>query len=72
MARRGRKSYTLDEKLQIVTENITKTEECLCKLKEEKKQLEIQIKEQRLLELDKMISESGKSFEEVKGLLFVQ
>lgn len=71
MAGRGRKAYTLEEKLQIAIKNIEKAKECLQKLEEEKNDLEIQIKAKRLEELDNMISESGKTFEEIKQLLFV-
>lgn len=66
---RGRKNYTLEEKLQIVIKDIENTELCLEKLKEEKGNLELQLKQQRLEEIDKLISESGKSLEEIKELL---
>lgn len=68
---RGRRNYTLEEKLQIVAKNIEETKDCLRKLEEEKSDLEIQIKAKRLEELDNMISESGKTFEEIKQLLLV-
>ena len=66
---RGRKSYTLEEKLQNVTNDIENTKLCLQKLEEEKKELEIQIKQQRLEEIDKMMVQNGKTFDDVMAFL---
>ena len=66
---RGRKSYTLEEKLEIVNKDIENTKLCLQKLEEEKKELEIQIKQQRLEEIDKLMVQNGKSFEDVMAFL---
>lgn len=66
---RGRKSYTLEEKLQNVTNDIENTKLCLQKLEEEKKELESQIKQQRLEEIDKLMTQNGKSFEDVMAFL---
>ena len=66
---RGKKSYTLEEKLQNVTTDIENTKLCLQKLEEEKKELERQIKQQRLEEIDKLMTQNGKSFEDVMAFL---
>ena len=66
---RGRKSYTLEEKLQNVTNDIENTKMCLQKLEEEKKDLEEQIKQQRLDEIDKLMTQNGKTFDDVMAFL---
>ena len=66
---RGRKSYTLEEKLEIVNKDIENTKLCLQKLEEEKKELEIQIKQQRLEEIDKLMTQNGKTFDDVMAFL---
>ena len=66
---RGRKSLTLDEQLAKITTEIENMESYLKEMKQEKKDLEEQIKQARLAELDEIISEKGLSFEEVKELL---
>lgn len=66
---RGRKSYTLEEKLQNVTNDIENTKMCLQKLEEEKKDLESQIKQQRLEEIDKLMTQNGKTFDDVMAFL---
>ena len=66
---RGRKSYTLEEKLQNVTNDIENTKLCLEKLEKEKKELEEQIKQQRLDEIDKMMTKNGKTFDDVMAFL---
>lgn len=66
---RGKKSYTLEEKLQNVTNDIENTKQCLQKLEEEKKELELQIKQQRLEEIDKMMTQNGKTFDDVMAFL---
>lgn len=66
---RGRKSYTLEEKLQNVTNDIENTKQCLKKLEEEKKKLESQIKQQRLDEIDKLMTQNGKTFDDVMAFL---
>ena len=42
---------------------------CLQKLEEEKKELEIQIKQQRLNEIDKLMVQNGKTFDDVMAFL---
>lgn len=66
---RGKKTYTLEEKLQNVTNDIENTKQCLQKLETEKKELEIQIKQQRLEEIDKLMTQNGKTFDDVMAFL---
>lgn len=66
---RGRKSYTLEEKLQNVTNDIENTKMCLQKLENDKKDLEEQIRQQRLDEIDKLMTQNGKTFDEVMAFL---
>lgn len=66
---RGRKSLTPEENLERIIGLIKENEDAIKKLKAEKIQVEEEIKQKRLAELDALISESGKSFEEVKELL---
>ena len=66
---RGRKKLTLDEQLTKITTEIDNMEKSLKELKSAKKDLEEQIKQARLAELEVIIAESGKTFDEVKELL---
>ena len=66
---RGRKSYTLEEKLEIVNKDIENTKMCLQKLETDKKELEQQIKQQRLEEIDKLMTQKGKTFDDVMAFL---
>lgn len=66
---RGRKTYTLEEKLQNVVNEIAELEAKLKELKIEKKELESQIKQERLTKLDDLITEMGLSLEEVEKKL---
>lgn len=66
---RGRKSLTPEENLERIIGLIKENEDAIKKLKAEKIQVEEEIHQKRLAELDTLISESGKSFEEVKELL---
>lgn len=66
---RGRKSLTLDEQLVKITEEIDNMEESLKKLKATKKDLEEQIKLNRLSELDDLIRQNGMSIEDIKNIL---
>lgn len=69
MARGRKAALTLDEQLVKITTEIENMENSLKEMKQAKKDLEEQIKQARLSELDKLISEKGLSFEEVKELL---
>ena len=55
--------------MERITSEIEEMEVSLKELKKEKKDLEEQVKMNRLAELDEMISSSGKSFDEVKEFL---
>lgn len=66
---RGKKKLTLDEQLTKVTAEIESTEATLTELKATKKELELQIHQQRLSELDELIQEKGLSFDELKTML---
>ena len=66
---RGRKNLTLDEQLAKITTEIETMENSLKSLKQTKLELEEQVRQNRLLELDKLITESGKSIEEIKEFL---
>lgn len=66
---RGRKSLTPEENLERIIGLIKENEDAIKKLKAEKIQVEEEIKQKRLAELDALISESGKSFDEIKELL---
>lgn len=66
---RGRKHLTLDEQLEKITIEIENMETSIKKMKETKKNLEEQIRQERLSELDELIKESGLSFDELKEML---
>lgn len=66
---RGKKNLTLEEQLGKISTEIENMESSLKELKKSKKELEDEIKMNRLSELDDLIASSGKSFEEVKALL---
>lgn len=66
---RGKKNLSLEEQLANITIEIESMETSLSKLKETKTELEKQIKQNRLAEIDELITASGMSIEEVKLLL---
>ena len=66
---RGRKSYTLEEQLEITINSIAETEAALKELKQKKEALEAEIKQKNIAELYDMIQQSGKSLDEVKAML---
>ena len=66
---RGKKNLSLEEQLANITVEIESMETSLSKLKETKTELEKQIKQNRLAEIDELITASGMSIEEVKELL---
>lgn len=69
MARGRKPTLTLDEQLAKITEEIENMEASLKELKKTKKDLEEQIKMNRLSELDELIAENGLSYDEVRELL---
>ena len=62
---RGRKSYTLEERLQNITDEIDSLDAKIKELKKEKKNLEDQVRQERLVKLDELMTERGLSFEDV-------
>lgn len=66
---RVKKNLTLDEQLENIVLELDKAEGHVKKLKEQKKELENKIKQNRLAELEALIAQSGKTFDEVKELL---
>lgn len=69
MARGRKPALTLEEQLVKITEEIENMESSLKELKKTKKDLEEQIKVNRLSEIDELIEESGLSYDEVKKML---
>lgn len=69
MARGRKPALTLDEQLEKITAEIENMESSLKELKSAKKDLEEQIRMNRLAELDELITASGKSIDEIKELL---
>ena len=66
---RGRKNYTLEERLEQLTKDISDMENSLASMKKQKKEIEQEIKAKQLDELNTMIEASGLTFDEVKELL---
>ena len=69
MARGRKPTLTLDEQLEKITAEIENMESSLKELKSAKKDLEEQIRMNRLAELDELITASGKSIDDIKELL---
>lgn len=69
MARGRKPALSLDEQLEKITTEIEEMEISLKELKKSKKDLEEQIRQERLIELDNLITEKGLSYEEIKNLL---
>ena len=66
---RGRKSYTLEERLQNITDEIDSLDAKIKEMKKEKKNLEDQVRQERLVKLDELMTERGLSFEDVEKKL---
>ena len=66
---RGVRKISLDEQLNRITDEIENMEESLKEMRKVKKELEEQIRQNKLIELDEIISQKGLSFDEVKELL---
>lgn len=69
MARGKKVTLTLEEQLEKIISDIEIAKENIKEMEKQKKELEAQIKMDRLTELDELIKSSGKTFEEVKELL---
>lgn len=66
---RQRRNLSLEEQLVNVVSDIEATEKHLQELRESKKDIEEKIRVKNMEELDTLITQSGKSYEEVKALL---
>ena len=60
---------TPEEQLEKLISDIEAAKATLKEMEQQKKVLEVQIKMNRLSELDELITASGKSFDDVKALL---
>ena len=60
---------TPEEQLEKLISDIETTKATLKEMEQQKKNLEVEIKMNRLSELDELITASGKSFDDVKALL---
>lgn len=69
MARKKKVTLTPEEQLNQIIADIDQTKETLKSLEKSKKELEEKVKMNRLAALDKIIQQSGKSYDEVKALL---
>lgn len=69
MARGRKPALSLDEQLIKITSEIENMENSLKELRQAKKNLEEQIKQNRLAELDELISAKGLTFDEVVEML---
>ena len=65
----GRKKLSTAEQLEKINEAIAVKEEELKSLKAQRKELEVQKKQEDLSELYNIITASGKSMEEIKTML---
>ncbi len=69
MARKKKINLTPEEELEQVLSEIDQTKDTLKALEKTRKELEAKVKMDRLAALDELISESGKSYDEVEELL---
>lgn len=60
---------TPEEQLEKLISDIEAAKATLKEMEQQKKNLEVEIKMNRLSELDELITASGKSFDDVKALL---
>lgn len=66
---RGRKSLTLDEQLLKTITDIENTENSLKEMKKTRKELEKKIHQEKLSEIDVIMTKKGIGFDELKELL---
>ena len=66
---RQRRILSLEEQLEKVVSDIEATEKLLQELKDSKKDIEEKIRMKNMEELDALIVQSGKSYEEIKAML---
>ena len=66
---RQRRILSLEEELTKVVSDINTTEKTLQELRELKKDIEEKIRVRNMEELDALITQSGKTYDEIKALL---
>lgn len=66
---RGRRKLSLEEQLAKITTQIENMENSLKEMKKAKKDLEDQIKMNRLSEIDELMVENNLTFDDLKALL---
>lgn len=66
---RGRRKYSLDEKIELVTKEIEETQTKLQELKAELKELSVQKGNEDLKKIKDAIETSGKTIEEIISMI---
>lgn len=66
---RKKTNYTLEEKISMLTEEITSMEESLKAKKEQKRELEKELKEQQMNDIYNLIQAKGLDLEQVKDII---
>ena len=66
---RKKTNYTLEEKISMLTEEITSMEESLKAKKEQKHELEKELKEQQMNDIYNLIQAKGLDLEQVKDII---
>ena len=66
---RKKTNYTLEEKISMLTAEITSMEESLKAKKEQKRELEKELKEQQMNDIYNLIQAKGLDLEQVKDII---
>lgn len=66
---RKKTNYTLEEKISMLTEEIASIEESLKAKKEQKRELEKELKEQQMNDIYNLIQMKGLDLEQVKDII---
>lgn len=66
---RKKTNYTLEEQISMLTEEITSIEESLKAKKEQKRELEKELKEQQMNDIYNLIQAKGLDLEQVKDII---
>lgn len=66
---RKKTNYTLEEKISMLTEEIVSIEESLKAKKEQKRELEKELKEQQMNDIYNLIQAKGLDLEQVKDII---
>lgn len=66
---RKKTNYTLEEKISMLTEEIASIEESLKVKKEQKRELEKELKEQQMNDIYNLIQSKGLDLEQVKDII---